>query len=104
MKLSPRWVAAKVKKADVEVGYAVSESGIKYNFLLEEGMISLTVSAEKCEVQFHVLLPENHRAEQVIIDNKTIAVENHKIEKSNYADFEFFINGNKTIQIKLYKE
>ena len=100
-RLSPRWPAAGVEKADVQVSYESSGASISYSIAYEEDHISLEVRTSSSEVFFHVLLPERSAAGSVSVNGKDGKFKNVRVEKSHYVDFEAKINKEAEIKIHL---
>ncbi|MCU0645335.1 MAG: hypothetical protein MUC94_13890, partial [bacterium] len=100
IKLSPRWVAAKVEKANVQVGYGASNSGFKYEFelLLHENKIALKLNGE-ADLSLHLLLPAGKKAEKLLCSGKTISFQNVKVENSSYVDAELALAGDENVAI-----
>ena len=57
VRLSPRWEAAGVSRAEVELAYACSGSGIGYRYERSEGEVELVVTGAAEAVDCHLLLP-----------------------------------------------
>ncbi|HEX9974126.1 MAG TPA: hypothetical protein VGD14_18800, partial [bacterium] len=86
VKLSPRWAAANIERATVQIGYGASDSGFKYEFELlpTENKINLKLNG-KAELSLHLLLPAGKKAEKLLCSGKTISFQNVKVEHSNYV-------------------
>jgi len=103
IRLSPRWLAAGVDRAEVQVSYRSSDDVIHYTFQHEEGHVRLDVLSPLSEVAFHVLMPRNSAADSVYIDGKDVEYTNVQVEKSCYVDFKANIEKDAAIQICLTK-
>ncbi len=99
--VSPRWLAAGVEQADVEVGYECSGRGIRYHFRAQPGKVRVDVEASRAFVGFHVLLPPNARARSVRNNGSGVDFRPVTIEQSCYADFESFIDRDARFEIDL---
>jgi len=91
MRVSPRWVAAGVKEAEVQACYAATGSSISYSYRKTKEKIVLDGEMPKANVRFHVLCPEGELAKRVVVNGKDILFENTLVEKSPYVDFRFFV-------------
>ena len=101
VRVSPRWLAAEVDRAEIQVGYCSSESAFGYTFEHKGSHLLLEVSSPYSEVEFHVLLPENSRAESVSVDHKNVECLNLRVENSGYADFKTQIKKEASVKIHL---
>lgn len=100
-KISPRWVAADVQEAKVQICYENTGSTLGYVYKLGNNEMILQVNASSSEIDFHVLLPKNYSVKSVSVDGKEINFEYYKIEKSLYADFHEKVTSNVKIEIRL---
>ena len=103
VRLSPRWLAAGVSRAEVNVGYKSSGTGIVYTFRKEEDRIEIEVFIPKSDIRFHVLLPEGTSAEKVTVNDAPAHHSNTRIETSRYVDFNAVVEDRASIQIQLKK-
>ncbi len=103
VQISPRWLAAGVDQADVQVCYKNSDASLKYTFKLKRDQIFLKVYSPVSDAAFHVLLPENSTADSVSQDGKDVGFTNQRIEHSGYVDFEAKIEKNATFIIHFTK-
>jgi len=101
IRLAPRWPAAGISKADVEVGYDVSDAKIRYTYHLNGKFLILNVKASQANVDFHVLLPEGKTADNVTVDKNQINYKLQDIENSRYVDFKTTVRGEAAIRIHL---
>lgn len=92
-RLAPRWLAADVACADVQVGYAASGASIGYSFRAAKDRIDLAVEAAEADVDFHVLLPAGTRAASVRAEGRDLAFTNRAVEESAYVDFAMTVRG-----------
>lgn len=86
VRLSPRWLAAKITKAKIKVSYANSGAFFDYlwQFNPQTKAINLEFFSNTRKVNFHVLVPSP--AKRVKFNGKEMAVTNSQIEQSHYAD------------------
>jgi hypothetical protein len=99
--ISPRWLAADIERAEVQVGYESSMKKIGYVFDKSSGKITINVWAEESDIRFHVLLFANTMAKTASLNGKLLAFQNCLVEKSHYVDFDARIKGNAVIEIIL---
>lgn len=99
--LAPRWVIADVKHASVQVGYAASDAGLKYEFEWkpDANQINLKIEGD-VDVSLHLLLPEDNQAFSLKLPGRELPFQNLSIEKSNYVDTKFLVETKETISIK----
>jgi len=100
-RISPRWLAAGVEEAEVQISYENSGIVIGYGFRCRDDHIFLDVNSSQSNIIFHILLPEHKIAKSVCIDGKEAVFKNFHVEKSNYADFDAKIKDNTVIKIRL---
>jgi hypothetical protein len=65
IRLTPRWEAAGVKKAEVMIQYPASDAFVKYNYLSSDDFIKLEIEGSPEEIDLEILLPENRKAVSV---------------------------------------
>ena len=85
--VSPRWLAAGVEEAEVEVGYECAGRGISYQFRVAGNRIVLEVCAPGSDIDFHVLLPPGAEARSVTSGGREQAFRTVMVEASRYVDF-----------------
>ncbi len=102
-RLSPRWLAAGIDRAEVQIGYRNSEDVIGYTFQHEGGHVRLDVRSTLSEVAFHVLIPKNSAADSVFLDGKNVEYSNAQVEESCYVDFKARIENGAAVKISLTK-
>ncbi len=103
VRISPRWLAAGVDLADVQVCYKNSDASLRYTFKLERNHIFLEVHSAVSEAAFHVLLPENSIADSVFLEGKDVEFTNRHVEHSCYVDFEERIEKDAAFKIHFTK-
>ena len=99
--ISPRWLAAEVDQADVQVCYKNSGAVLRYTFKMKGDHIFLEVHSSLSEVAFHVLLPGNSAADSVSLNGKDVEFTNRRIEHSCYVDFEAKVEKDAAAKIHL---
>ncbi|MCP4725384.1 MAG: hypothetical protein GY863_10130 [bacterium] len=104
VKLSPRWLAAGVREAEVQVRYNASDTPFKYNFSVTEEEIDLNIKCRESHIHFHVLLPEGTRAQYVMVGEKYLEYSNLTVEKSRYVDFELNVKNFENIKVLFKKD
>lgn len=90
VKVSPRWIITGEKTVSVRIEYGASGAYLDYIFELNEKNkeIKLVWTGNAYKVNFHVLLPQNTLAREVVVKGKPVKFRNIIIEKSHYVDFE----------------
>ncbi len=99
--LSPRWLAAGVREAEVSVGYAASGRSIGYAFRHAADRIDLEVDSKPADVTFHVLLPAGSAVRAVRQGTRDIPFRTSAVETSGYVDFEARLDGQAGLAIEL---
>ncbi len=100
-RLSPRWHAAGIDRAQVCAGYPASDSWINYTYLQGKDRIELEVECGDCEIEFHVLMPADSRIKSVDVGDKSLAFKTRVIEESHYVDFDSEVNESGRVIISL---
>jgi len=103
VQISPRWVAADVEEAEVQMEYGCSGARLGYSFRKKADQILLDVHADQSEILFHVLLPKDFEANSVRVGGKDTDFQNKMIQNSQYVDFSSYVFGNFSIKIQLQK-
>ena len=103
VQLSPRWVAADVKEAEVQVEYGCSGARLGYFYRKKGDQICVDVRSDQSEILFHVLLPEDFEANSVRVEGKETEFKNKRILNSPYADFRSDVFGDVSIKIQMQK-
>lgn len=101
IKLSPRWPAAGVDKAEVRASYESSGRWIGYQYSKVRNKICIDVNTDSPESIFHVLLPRGSSARKVTLDGAEPEFLNTKVESSHYIDFEAEIRGRAEVEITI---
>ncbi len=99
--LSPRWAAADVREAEVQVNYQASNTRFGYKYKQTDDQITLEIESPGSDIQFHVLFPQNTMVESVSIDNNATSYQLTDVENSRYVDFEATSICQARIDIKL---
>lgn len=92
--IAPRWTIAKNKEANAVIKYGASDGYVAYNWQINQNkkQITITYTDSGSKANFHVLLPTNTMATAITLNKNDISFVNHKIEQSNYADFNLDID------------
>jgi len=101
VELSPRWPAADVEHAEVNVGYASSGASFGYKFDIEDKRILLEINSDKSKIAAHVLLPAEALVKKVLVDDNKTDFKQRKVESSDYVDFELKVRGKCAVEIQL---
>jgi hypothetical protein len=99
--VSPRWLAAGVEEAEVEVGYECAGRGIGYQFRAAGDRIVLEVCAAGSDIDFHILLPPGADARSVTSGGREMAFRTVMVEASRYADFSCRVDADTCFEIAL---
>ena len=86
--LSPRWVAADVDNADVEVSYPAGNARVGYTFmhLPDKKHIQIAYNGDPQSVNLHLLLPEGTEPVTVRDNGNELQWEKKMVESSVYVD------------------
>ncbi|MFC1529752.1 hypothetical protein ACFL6R_03440 [Gemmatimonadota bacterium] len=87
IRLSPRWEAAGVARAEVELEYAGSGSGFGYTYEKSDGEIGLELTGRASPVTCHVLLPGESGVTSVRQGDEELEFTGVTVEASRYVDF-----------------
>jgi len=101
VRLSPRWEAAGVTRAEVDLAYACSGSRISYMYEKSDGKIRLEISGNAEEARCHVLLPGENIVTSVSHEGNALSFAEVMVEESRYVDFAVDRPVNGTIVIGL---
>jgi hypothetical protein len=99
--LAPRWAAADVEDAEVQLEYPHSGKSIGYHYHAEEQTIRFAVFAEQSMASLHVLLPEGHVATQVTVRNHPTSWKSTCVQSSNYVDIDLDVERQADVLIEL---
>ncbi|MDP8207067.1 MAG: hypothetical protein P9L92_10420 [Candidatus Electryonea clarkiae] len=99
--LSPRWIAAGIDKAEVQVGYETSDVFLNYSYLHEENHIHIEIKCDDSNIRFHLMIPDQTNAEHVTINGEVVKHHNVTIEKSRYVDFETSARRGIAVKVRL---
>jgi hypothetical protein len=102
VRLSPRWPAAGVGKAEVRVGYASSGVVIAYDYLMNPGGIRMTVNAPGSDVSFHLLLPPGGRPSRVSVSGVEMPFQLDVVRESRYLDFVGSVAGEAEVEVEFF--
>ncbi|MFC2084718.1 hypothetical protein ACFLS9_06650 [Bacteroidota bacterium] len=101
VKLSPRWIAAGINSAEVQINYGSSGSSIGYNFSNKKNYLQVEVFCNKSDILFHILLPEKSIVKKTTMENKVIPHKLNDIGESRYVDFRQTVADRAKIKIEL---
>ncbi|MFZ5516183.1 MAG: hypothetical protein ACOY90_06065 [Candidatus Zhuqueibacterota bacterium] len=102
VRLSPRWVAAGLTRATVQVGYGAGDSGIGYEFEWRPAEKRIDVKlAGKSRVRFHLLLPAGSRAATLKISGRPADFVVSTVGESHYSDFALELAGQAEVELHL---
>jgi hypothetical protein len=87
IRLSPRWEAAGVAEAAVDLAYACSSSGFGYRYRRSDDAVALEFTGDTAEITCHVLLPGGSEATSVRQGDSELEFAGVTVEESHYVDF-----------------
>jgi len=98
--LSPRWAAADIKTADIQLEYAASGSAIGYHYEQGDGGCQLTIKSSKCLVDLHLLLPEGQETLTTTVSGRAVSNRRVTVAGSTYVDMELVVDGEVTVDVE----
>jgi hypothetical protein len=98
--LSPRWAAADIKTADIQLEYAASGSAIGYHYEQGDGGCQLTIKLSKCLVDLHLLLPEGQETLTTTVSGQAVSNRRVTVAGSTYVDMELVVDGEVTVDVE----
>jgi len=101
IRLAPRWPAAQVEEAQIQIGYATSGQKVGYKYRCTETLIQIDLESRHSDAQCHILLPNNRRCAKVTINGQPVEFHPVQIENSHYVDFDCSICPRSCVQIEL---
>ncbi|MBN1541784.1 hypothetical protein JW992_06530 [candidate division KSB1 bacterium] len=87
VRFAPRWPAANVNNAVIQIGYPSSGAKIGYDYRQSDLCIEIDLKTAKTAAECHILLPADRRAERVSVSGETVDFKTTRIEQSHYVDF-----------------
>ncbi len=99
--ISPRWLAAGIEEVEVEVGYACSGRGIRYQLRVLPDKMVFEIDAAGSEIGCHVLLPPGAEARAVRCSGHEVSFRPVSVEQSRYVDFKSTIARDARFEIML---
>jgi len=99
VRLCPRWQAAGVAEARVELYYPASHRGFGYDYRCDASGAKLLVRGE-ADVTLHLLLPAGARVSQVQIERRPVAFVQGYVESSPYVDARFSLKRQAEVRVK----
>ncbi len=98
IRLSPRWVAAGILRAEIGAGYRVSARGLRYKFEKHREAVEIELQCSAF-VEFHVLIGRADQVVEVYINGVGTDFQVEWIEKSQYVNFSAVIEDRADIRI-----
>lgn len=98
--LCPRWNAAGITEAEVQVGYEASDAGFGYQYRESAEGLKLTVQGARHNVRAHLLLPKGASVSQVKVGGKNLEFSQKSVEASPYVDFDFNVDTGADIEVQ----
>ncbi|NLF40964.1 hypothetical protein GX586_16090 [bacterium] len=86
--VSPRWCATKADHAEVVLHYPASDGYCACRYALDRARrrITLDLTGSFTRAKLHCMLPKGVKAKRVMVDGKSIAFKNTRVEQSGYVD------------------
>ncbi len=103
VRLSPRWAAAEVSRAQVRMEYRSSGAYISYGYRYDGDTIGIEVETPASQVDFHILLPVGVTALSVTVDGKDTDFINCRIQESGYVDFTAAVRNRASVIVRLFE-
>ncbi len=100
VRCAPRWLAAGVDRAEVQVGYRASGAGFGYTYEARRDGATIKTEASGNQIDFHVLIPSDRDCEFVLMNGKGIPFRIDMIENSRYVDFHSQVTGGSEFRIE----
>ncbi|MFA6798884.1 MAG: hypothetical protein WCR39_06280, partial [Bacteroidales bacterium] len=85
-RLSPRWLAANINQATVEVGYEASGNCIGYEYTRIDNQLIFNIFGST-ETNCHILIDPSDQVSEVLVEKDQIAFTLEWIEQSHYLNF-----------------
>jgi hypothetical protein len=98
IRLSPRWYAAGVSRAEIGIGYRASGAGIRYTYALNNYSLDMDLQCWS-EIDFHVLIPSDQRVSEVKVNGSSYEFQIETIGQSRYVNFSAGIEDHAFIRI-----
>lgn len=99
IRLCPRWVAAGIDSAEVEVAYAASGASFAYTYSKTAGGVKLDLSAHATVVDLHLLLPEQVSVARVTGPGGELPFSTSRLRQSTYLDTSLTVTGPVTLEV-----
>lgn len=84
--LSPRWIATSEKSANCTLKYAASGGYCTYLYQKDgNNVLNFTISSSAAQIEMRVLIPQNQKANKVIVNQNEVSFKSEFIEMSEYV-------------------
>jgi hypothetical protein len=103
IRLCPRWEAAAVEKADVNITYKSSGASVSYKYNRTADGISIRLKGDYEYIQLSLLIPANSIPGELLIGGKKRKFIMASINSSNYLTADADVKGDCEIILKLNK-
>lgn len=100
VRLCPRWSAAGIDSAEVQIAYGASGAAFAYTYQQTGSGIQLEISAEATAVDCHVLLPQGARVASVKGPEGDLYFTSSRYRTSQYLDCAIGVKGKGTLDIR----
>jgi len=86
VRLCPRWTAADVSSAEVNVGYEASGASLAYAYRERVDSLNLQIETARAGIQLHLLLPQGAEAREVTGPDGPLEFSQSVVGNSRYVD------------------
>ena len=87
VRLSPRWEAAGVNDADVQLVYPASGATFRYGYHSDDQAVKMQIESKKSQIDFHILLPGGVNPTGVFLNRQPQEFTVEQVEQSRYLNF-----------------
>jgi hypothetical protein len=100
IRVSPRWYAAGIDRAEVGIGYQISGVGVRYRYERKDNRVNISLDCSS-HAEFHVLVSSSDQVADVLVDGISVSYRIEWVEKSQYVNFTSTIDGRSDIRINI---
>ena len=101
VRLSPRWLAAEIEDAEVQMAYENSHSMFAYQYRFDHSSVNIEIQAQDADVSFHLLLPAKSSVRSVQANGEDMDFSQRTVVKSSYVDFSLRVKKGAVLKINL---
>jgi len=100
-RISPRWLVAGTKEAQVSVRYPASRGYVLYRYRQEGNTITLDCTSCADKATLRVPLPAGTRVTSLLLNGKAVALKMETVEQTEYATVDVEGRGVHRLQLEL---